>query len=196
MNDDLSEFEIPLRRVERDLAELDVDTIRLQREIVERRAEIDKLADQKLGWLRLAGELKKRLGLGLTREEEAALAQGVAPEGERVPVVPRNAFSGMGPSEAALKYLRLLKRGQTHPELVKALKKGNVSTGAKHPDVSFRTAMARHREWFVWIKEKGKLGRWELTEWQNREDPLNVEGTVGETGGPKLALVAQAGLPS
>jgi hypothetical protein len=100
----------------------------------------------------------------------------------------------MGPAEAALKYLRLLKRSQTHPALVKALIKDKVMTEARNPDISFRTAMARHPEWFVWIKEKGKLGRWELTEWQNR-DSSSVEGSIGGAASPKLALVANAGLP-
>ena len=195
MENDLSVFESSLRQIEGILAGLDADTVRLRADIVEREAEIGRVAKQRIGWLRLSAETKSTLDIALTQEEAAAVAQrGVVTEPERASVIPKNAFSGMGPAEGALKYLRLLKRSQTHPALVKALIKGKVMTEAKNPDISFRTAMARHPEWFVWIKEKGKLGRWELTEWQNR-DSSSVEGSIGGAASPKLALVANAGLP-
>lgn len=194
MENDLSVFESSLRQIEGILAGLDADTVRLRADIVEREAEIGRVAKQRIGWLRLSAETKSTLDIALTQEEAAAVQRGGVTEPERASVIPKNAFSGMGPAEGALKYLRLLKRSQTHPALVKALIRGKVMTEAKNPDISFRTAMARHPEWFVWIKEKGKLGRWELTEWQNR-DSSSVEGSIGGAASPKLALVANAGLP-
>ncbi|MGH9971011.1 MAG: hypothetical protein ACREBG_24910, partial [Pyrinomonadaceae bacterium] len=91
-------------------------------------------------------------------------------EGAPTPVIPRNSFKDMGVAEAARKYLGFLGRGCTHPELVQALLKGKVRSGAGHPDISFRTALQRRPDSFVWIKEKGSLGRWELTEWQDSDE--------------------------
>lgn len=191
---DLSIFEASLKQLGAIVTGLDEDALRLRDEIGERQTELSQIAEQRIGWLRLSGETKNKLKIPLTPEELAALAERTE-SGEpqdSTGTIPRNAFSGMGPAEAALKYLRLLKRSQTHLVLVNALLKGKVMSEARNPKIAFRTAMSRHPEWFVWIKEDGKVGRWELTEWQNQQ--TSGEGDAkGDSEVPKLSLVAQAG---
>jgi hypothetical protein len=111
-----------------------------------------------------------------------------------VRLVARNAFKGMAPATAARKYLLEIGRGISHPTLVKALLRGNVKSGSKHSTDAMRTALHRHKEWFVWKKEKGQRGTWELVEWQTGASELNQEAASSTPLGspPTLSLVGQS----
>lgn len=105
--------------------------------------------------------------------------------------VAKNQFRGMGPAKAARRYLEMLGHGETHSLLVKALEKGSVRTGSKRRSDSFRTSLQRRPDWFVFKKEKGEVGRWELVEWQNA-GAANENPTASQPGTRSLSLVSGA----
>jgi hypothetical protein len=192
MDTDLSTFELALLRTERDIASADDEMARLESEIVRMRAEIAKIANQRAGFVDLSIELKKRLGQEVPVK---ARAGGELDEDASVRLVTRNAFKGMAPATAARKYLLEIGRGVSHPTLVKALLRGNVKTGSKHSTDAMRTALHRHKEWFVWKKEKGQRGTWELVEWQTGANELSAQETaptVPSGAPPALSLVSQS----
>ncbi len=192
MDTDLSTFELALLRTERDIASADDEMARLESEIVRMRAEISKIANQRAGFVDLSIELKKRLGQEVPTEGRAS---GELDEDASVRLVTRNAFKGMAPATAARKYLLEIGRGVSHPTLVKALLRGNVKTGSKHSTDAMRTALHRHKEWFVWKKEKGQRGTWELVEWQTGANELSARETAQPVPSgvpPALSLVSQS----
>ncbi len=192
MDTDLSTFELALLRTERDIASADNEMARLESEIVRMRAEIAKIANQRAGFVDLSIELKKRLGQEVPAEGRAS---GELDEDASVRLVTRNAFKGMAPATAARKYLLEIGRGVSHPTLVKALLRGNVKTGSKHSTDAMRTALHRHKEWFVWKKEKGQRGTWELVEWQTGANELSAQETAHPVPSgvpPALSLVSQS----
>jgi len=192
MDTDLSTFELALLRTERDIASADDEMARLESEIVRMRAEIASIANQRAGFVDLSIELKKRLG----QEVPAAARAGAElDEDASIRLVTRNAFKGMAPAPAARKYLLEIGRGVSHPTLVKALLRGNVKTGSKHSTDAMRTALHRHKEWFVWKKEKGQRGTWELVEWQTGAKELSAQESapsVSPGAPPALSLVSQS----
>lgn len=106
-------------------------------------------------------------------------------------LVARNAFRALGPVQAALKYLRILEHEETHTNLVKALQKGNVKSGSRRPTDSFRNALARRPDVFVWRKEKGKVGVWGLREWQKPgEQAMAAAASSIEESPRPLSLVS------
>ena len=192
MDTDLSTFELALLRTERDIASADDEMARLESEIVRMRAEIAKIANQRAGFVDLSIELKKRLGQEVPPEVRAS---GELDEDASVRLVTRNAFKGMAPATAARKYLLEIGRGVSHPTLVKALLRGNVKTGSKHSTDAMRTALHRHKEWFVWKKEKGQRGTWELVEWQTGANELSAQENAPPVPSgvpPALSLVSQS----
>ena len=192
MDTDLSTFELALLRTERDIASADDEMARLESETVRMRAEIAKIANQRAGFVDLSIELKKRLGQEVPVE---ARSGGELDEDASVRLVTRNAFKGMAPATAARKYLLEIGRGVSHPTLVKALLRGNVKTGSKHSTDAMRTALHRHKEWFVWKKEKGQRGTWELVEWQTGGNQVSAQEAtnLGPAGSPPaLSLVGQS----
>jgi hypothetical protein len=102
--------------------------------------------------------------------------------------VAKNQFRGMGPAKAARKYLEILGHGETHSQLVKALEKGSVRTGSKRRADSFRTSLQRRPDWFVFKKEKGEVGRWELVEWQNTGAAASENPADSQPGTRSLSL--------
>jgi hypothetical protein len=137
--------------------------------------------------------LKKRLGQEVPVD---ARAGGELDEDACIRLVTRNAFKGMAPAQAARKFLLEIGRGIAHPALVKALLRGNVKSGSKHSTDAMRTALHRHKEWFVWKKEKGQRGTWELVEWQTAAEdlPAQESAMAASSGGSRnLSLVS---LPS
>jgi hypothetical protein len=143
----------------------------------------------------LSKQLKKRLGHEVAEDE---LRESKQDDDVSISQVSRNAFKGMAPAQAARKYLLEIGHGTSHTALVKALLRGNVKTGSKHSTDAMRTALHRHKEWFVWKKEKGQRGIWELVEWQVSEDGKGVQDgsaprMAGLPGGsPTLSLVSQS----
>src|SRR6185369_16623098 len=101
---------------------------------------------------------KKRLGKEIP--EEARVGSELDDEA-CIRLVTKNAFKGMAPAQAARKYLLEVGRAVAHPVLVKALLRGNVKTGSRHATDAFRTALHRHKDWFVWKKVKGQRPTWE-----------------------------------
>lgn len=194
MDTDLSTFELALLRTEGDIASADDEMARLESEIVRMRADIAKIANQRAGFVDLSIELKKRLGQVVPPGVRAG--GGELDEDASVRLVPRNAFKGMAPAQAARKYLLEIGHGVSHPALVKALLRGNVKSGSKHSTDAMRTALHRHKEWFVWKKEKGQRGTWELVEWQTSVKESSAEesasSSVPSSGPPTLSLVGQS----
>jgi len=189
MDTDLSTFELALLRTERDIATADDEMARLESEIVRMRAEIARIANHRAGFVDLSIELKKRLGHEVPAE---ARAGGKLDEDASVSLVARNAFKGMAPAPAARKYLLEVGHGVSHPTLVKALLRGNVKSGSKHSTDAMRTALHRHKEWFVWKKEKGQRGTWELVEWQTDDKESSAQASGLSVPPPALSLVGQS----
>jgi hypothetical protein len=196
MDSDLSTFELALLRTQRDIADTDDEKARLEGEIVRMRSEIARLDQRRVGFVNLGNELKKRLGHEVP--EDARRVSQQDDDDVSVSQVSRNAFKGMAPAQAARKYLLEIGHGMSHATLVKALLRGNVKTGSKHSTDAMRTALHRHKEWFVWKKEKGQRGIWELVEWQTGEDRIGAEDTTASRmsglpqGSPTLSLVSQS----
>lgn len=195
MDSDLSTFELALLRTQRDIADTDDEKARLEGEIVRMRSEIARLDQRRVGFVNLGNELKKRLGHEVPEDAHRASKQD---DDVSVSQVSRNAFKGMAPAHAARKYLLEIGHGMSHTALVKALLRGNVKTGSKHSTDAMRTALHRHKEWFVWKKDKGQRGIWELVEWQTGEDREGVQdgpasGMSGlPSNSPALSLVSQS----
>ena len=194
MNSDLSTFELALLRTERDIADEDDEVARLEAEMVRMRSEIAQSGQRRAGFVALRNELKKRLGHDVPEDARRASSQDDVSDSQ----VSRNAFKGMAPAHAARKYLLEIGHGMSHTALVKALLRGNVKTGSKHSTDAMRTALHRHKDWFVWKKEKGQRGIWELVEWQTGEDRLGAEDTTASRmsslphGSSTLSLVSQS----
>lgn len=188
MNMDLSIYEMSLRQTERDLGALEDERTRIRREIKDKQAELRDLGMKRLGWVQLSGRLKRTLNLPLT-EEEAKLCPEVSVTNESSVSITRNTFKAMSIADAARKYLLMLGRGATQRELIEILQNGGVRTEAKHLDAAFRNSLVRRPDWFVFIREKGKLGRWELTEWQNGEIEQFHEDATPQT--PRRLSVVQ-----
>ena len=195
MDSDLSTFELALLRTARDIAGADEEMARLEAEIVRMRSEIARISQQRAGFVDLSNQLKKRLGHEVVEDVHNRSKQD---DDVDVAQVSRNAFKGMAPAHAARKYLLEIGHGMSHTALVKALLRGNVKTGSKHSTDAMRTALHRHKEWFVWKKEKGQRGIWELVEWQTGEDRKGVQdGPASRMSGlpsnsPALSLVSQS----
>ena len=195
MDSDLSTFELALLRTQRDIADTDDEKARLEGEIVRMRSEIARLDQRRVGFVNLSNELKKRLGHEVPEDARRASKQD---DDVSVSQVSRNAFKGMAPAQAARKYLLEIGHGMSHSALVKALLRGNVKTGSKHSTDAMRTALHRHKEWFVWKKDKGQRGIWELVEWQTGEGRLGAENTTASRmsglphGSSTLSLVSQS----
>jgi hypothetical protein len=195
MDSDLSTFELALLRTQRDIADTDDEKARLEGEIVRMRSEIARLDQRRVGFVNLSNELKKRLGHEVPEDAHRASKQD---DDVSISQVSRNSFKGMAPAHAARKYLLEIGHGMSHSALVKALLRGNVKTGSKHSTDAMRTALHRHKEWFVWKKDKGQRGIWELVEWQTGEDQKGVQdGPASRMSGlpsnsPALSLVSQS----
>ena len=196
MDSDLSTFELALLRTQRDIADTDDEKTRLEGEIVRMRSEIARLDQRRVGFVNLSNELKKRLGHEVP--EDARRVSQEEDDDVSVSQVSRNAFKGMAPAQAARKHLLEIGHGMSHATLVKALLRGNVKTGSKHSTDTMRTALHRHKDWFVWKKEKGQRGIWELVEWQTGEGGLGAENTTASRisglphGSSTLSLVSQS----
>jgi hypothetical protein len=145
---------------EQELAHIDSETARMTKELAE-------MEIRRRTVIRILNAAKE--ALGEVPPETASIAaepDSENNESDDISVVARNAFRGLGPSQAALKYLRMLDHGVPHATLVKALQKGTVKSGSSRPADAFRNALARRSDVFVWRKEKGRAGMWELRERQ------------------------------
>lgn len=181
MTEEVSLLPLALAEVEREIATVDSEAERLT-------TESTKLAVKKRSLQKTLRGLEELLGR--VPPEPLPSNTGSFNEGEvasSTSLVSRNAFRYMAPAAAARKFLRDVGHRLTHVEVVDALLRGNVKSKAKYPSDSFRTAMLRRSDWFVWKKEPGHFGCWELVEWQQADDALNVKDA---TAGPKpLCLV-------
>jgi hypothetical protein len=178
MSEAVSLLPLALAEVEQDIGVVDVEAERLTTKLAE--LEVKKLSLQKTA--RGLQEL-----LGIVPPAPATGNNGhVDPAGAVVNtnLLPRNVFRGMPPSAAARKFLRAIGHRVTHAELVEALVRGNVKSRAQYPSDSFRAAMMRRADWFVWKKEVGHFGYWELVEWQGDET-----ASTTAISKPTLALV-------
>jgi hypothetical protein len=185
MSAEVSSLPLALSEVEREIATVDAEAERIT-------AEVANLAVKKRSLLKTLSGLKELLGQA--EPEPLPADSGSFNEVElasTVSHVSRNAFRGMGPAAAARKYLRDVGQRQTHAEVVDALLRGNVKSKAKYPSDSFRTAMQRRTDWFVWKKELGQFGYWELVEWQCADEEPKANDTVRPLVPKALSLVGQ-----
>jgi hypothetical protein len=84
------------------------------------------------------------------------------------PQFPRNAFADMGTVDAAIKYLRIIKKPQTNREVVDALILGGKKSDAKSVSDTIRITLLREAD-----KPSGRViwtgHQWTLREWQTPE---------------------------
>jgi len=144
--------------------------------------------------VRTRGSIKVVLQMPLTSEE--AQLCGVEAESQRSCAIPEDAFKGLTLPEAAKKLLGILGRAATHREMVDGLRKGGVAHELKHLENSLRSAMQRRPDLFVFIKEEGNFGQWELVEWNELPVENLTESIAAErpalVAGPSVPLAAQA----
>jgi hypothetical protein len=175
-----SGYESARKDAETELAYVEAETARLRDEL----AELDLRKARAMKMLNIAREC-----LGETVSETPPPFENTNDNEDGLSFVAKNQFRGLGPAEAARKYLEMLGHGETHSQLVKALNKGNVRTGSKRRSDSFRTSLQRRPDWFAWHKEKGLVGRWELVEWQTSRSSASEET---QSGARSLSLVSSA----
>lgn len=174
MKMDLSLYEMSLRQTERDLGALDDEQARIKQEIQDRQTQLRELAAKRIEWLQLSAQLKKTLGLELN-EDEKKVVRGAPTAGERLVTITPTTFQGMTIADAARKYLLMVGRAASTREFITTLPAGGVMTDAKHLDAAIRNALARRPDWFVFFRDKGHLGMWELAEWQTGQ-PITTTG--------------------
>ena len=174
MPEEVSLLPLALVEVEREIAALDSEVERLT-------TEVSTLAMKKGALQKTQRGLAELLGRVPTEPSSLKFeALDEVEPGLSISLVPRNAFRYMGPAAAAQKLLRKTGHRMTHPEVVESLIKGNVKSKSKFPSDSFRAAMLRRKEWFVWKKEPGQFGYWELVEWQHEDQTVNGNGAIGQ----------------
>jgi hypothetical protein len=183
MSDEVSMLPMALSEVEREIATVDSEAERLT-------AKVTKLAVKKRSLLKTRRGLEELLGktepepfpVNTEPFNEVAVTSSEFP-------IPRNAFRYLGPARAARKLLRKVGHRLTHAELVEMLLRGNVKSKARFPSDSFRAAIHRRPDWFVWKKEIGEFGYWELVEWQEAENEPKVNDSVLPFVPKSLSLV-------
>jgi hypothetical protein len=178
-----SGYESARKDAETELAYVEAETARLRSELVE----LDLRKARAMKMLSIAREC-----LGEVVSEIHSAVEPANEDDDGLSFVAKNQFRGMGPAKAARKYLEMLGHGETHSRLVKALEKGSVRTGSKRRSDSFRTSLQRRPDWFVFKKEKGEVGRWELVEWQNAGAAASENPAVSQPGTRSLSLVSGA----
>jgi hypothetical protein len=187
-------YEPMLRQTERDLVALDEEKLRLMQDIGRLQRKAKRLESQRNLLVRTRGSIKVVLQMPLTSEE--AQLCGVAAESQRSCQIPEDAFKGVTLPEAAKKLLLMLGRAATHREMVDGLRKGGVTRGLKHLNNSLRSAMQRRPDLFVFIKEEGTFGQWELAEWNELSAETPAESVVIDRAPlvavPSVAVAAQA----
>lgn len=180
-----SGYESALKDAETELAYVEAETARL-------RGELNELDLRKQRAMRMLNIARECLGEVVSEIHPAVETAGDDERGDGLSFVAKNQFRGMGPAKAARKYLEMLGLGETHSQLVKALEKGGVRTGAKRRSDSIRTCLQRRPDWFVFKKEKGEVGRWELVEWQNTAASGGENLAESQSSARSLSLVSSA----
>ena len=185
MKIDQTIYEPMLRQAEQQLVTLDEEKIRLLRVIAGAQRELKLLATQRIQCVQAVGSIKVMLRLPLSTEE----AEVCAIPGEKDFHIPEGVFKDMTLPDAAKKLLTMLNRPTTHREMVVGLRKGGINQGLKHLDNSLRSAMVRRPDLFVFVKEDGSFGVWQLMEWIDgttdvvalpvRHEPLRLAASVG-----------------
>jgi len=188
MKIDKSIYEPMLRQAERQLTALDDEKKRLIRVIAGAQRELKLLAKQRVQCIQAVGSVKVVLRLPLSSEE----AELCNVPGEKECEIPSDAFKDITLPDAARKFLLMFGRGATIREMADSLRKGGINQGLKHLENSLRSAMARHPEWFVFIKQNGAFGVWELVEWSDVLTEAVTE--LVRQNQPRLAVVAGVGL--
>jgi|GEM_PF-4195336 len=170
------------------LAEVEQDITSAAEEAERLTSELERLEVKKVSLQKTARGLQELLGIvpaaSLTANNGRA---DNTDDMVKASLLPRNAFRGMAPAAAALKCLRAIGHRITHSELVETLIRGNVKSRARYPSDSFRAAMMRRPDWFIWKKEPGHFGYWELVEWQDNQGNDAAVAKAGST--PTLSLV-------
>ncbi len=188
MKIDKTIYEPMLRQAERQLGALDNEKMRLLRVIAGAQRELKLLATQRAQCVQAVGSLKVVLHLPLSSEESELC--GV--RGEKECEIPADAFKDKTLPDAARELLLIFGRAATHREMSEGLRKGGINHGLKHLENSLRSAMARRPDLFLFIKENGAFGVWELTEWSKAMTEAVMEPVRQDQ--PRLAVVGGVGL--
>lgn len=163
--------------------------VRCEQEISAIDAQIAKLSSDRRTLMNTRAALLCQLGRSAPLD--AAPSDFNSLEEDNTPVtVPRNAFRNMRISDAARKYLLMVGRPVTHPELVNALERGKATTGGHHAREHIRTALKRRADWFVWTPN-GKRGLWTLVEWPRPIVPAEASAHDEIPELTKLTIVGQ-----
>jgi len=172
---DKTTYEPMLRQTERDLAALENERVQVRKEIARLQRGLKDLATRRTMWVRAAGSLKQLLELPLSEEETELCGAG---EKESLPEIPQDAFKEMALPEAAKKFLTMLGRPATHSEVVESLRTGGVNSELKHLNNSVRSAMQRRPDLFVFVKQDGSFGEWELAEWSGEMNEVPTQSGI------------------
>jgi hypothetical protein len=173
MPDEVSLLPLALVEVEREIAAVDSEFETLTTKATTLAVKKGSLQKTQRGLAELLGRVPTEPSpLRIEALDKIDLGSGTS-------LVARNAFRYMGPAAAARKLLRKMGHRMTHPEVVEALFRGNVKSRSKYPSDSIRAAMLRRKDWFVWKKEPGHFGYWELVEWQHEDESVNGDGGIG-----------------
>jgi len=177
-----------LRQQERQLTEIDNEKTRLLRVIAGAQRELKLLGTLRTKCVRSIANTKDLLDLPLNAEEAALCAMPVEKECE----IPEDVFKDMTIPDAAKNLLTMLGRPATHREMVELLRKGGINRGLKHLENSLRSAMVRRPDLFVFIKDDGNFGVWELMAWINATTEVLTEPIKQDL--PRRAAAGRAGL--
>lgn len=186
MNTEYQVNENDLRRVEQHLAGVENKRRGFLQTIARARRELKELEVDRKRAILMVGSIKNVLHLTLS-EEETELVE-VPIEKATSPEIAADAFKGKTIPEASRELLRMFDRPATHHEMVEGLRQGGVSNN--HLDNAVRAALQRRTDWFVFVKEKGKFGRWHLVEWN--DVLLEIAEEPATARPPRLAAVKSA----
>ena len=174
-----------LRQAEGQLEALEEEKRRLIRVIAGAQRELKLLASQRNKCVKAISSFKDMLGLPLS-PEEAELC-GISNQEDLE--ISNDCFSEMTLVDAAKTFLTMLNRPATHREMFEGLRKGGVNQDLKHLENSLRSAMSRRPETFVFLKEDGRFGVWQLAEWIEgtsehpvippKPEPLRIAASAG-----------------
>src|ERR1043166_734278 len=172
-----------LRRAEHHLASVEKTRKELLHRIAQTRRELRDLEVDRKRAVLMVGSMKSVLHLALS-EEEAQLVE-VPVEKATAPQIAPDAFNGKTIPESAREVLIMFDRPATTQEIVEALRQGGISK--PHLGNKVRAAMDRRDDWFIFVKEKGKFGRYHLVEWNDVLPEIAEESSP--TRRPRLTAV-------
>jgi DNA-binding transcriptional regulator LsrR (DeoR family) len=109
---------------------------------------------------------------------------GDAMASEARAIVPRDisddTFLGMGIGDAARKFLTMMKRPQTTPQIADALKRGGIHSTAKHFSTTVYTSLSRQED-VLRLGDKWSLKEWHPNARSQKPKAVEADGSASET---------------